>query len=81
MTGGNFLKRNVKTGVSRQKIHVIFWCKKEKESSIIDSVAKSSSHLSKLSRKKITSEYCLLLVPGTVITNQTRSTGRYSLSS
>lgn len=51
MTGGNFLKRNVKTGISRQRIHVIFWCKKEKESSIIDSVVKSSSHLSKLSRK------------------------------
>lgn len=53
MTGGNFLKRNVKTGNSRQRIHVIFWCKKEKESSIIDSVVKSSSHLSKLSRKKL----------------------------
>ena len=34
MTGGNFLKWNVKTGISRQRIHVIFWCKREKESSI-----------------------------------------------
>lgn len=81
MIGGNFLKRNVKTGISRQRIHVIFWCKKEKESSIIDSVVKSSSHLSKLSRKKITSEYFLLLVPSTGVTNRTCSTGRYSLSS
>lgn len=67
MAGGNFLKKNVKTGISRKGIHVIFWYKKEEESITIDSMFKGTSYLSKLSRKKLC---CLLLAPGTGITDR-----------